>query len=133
MNYSALIQNRKSVREFTGKKVPATALAVIGAYYQNFCNRLVPELETKLCVFGEEAREALEGAAGYENYLVGAPNYLVLLSAKGDLAGENAGFIIGAISLKKIPYSVHPSIRPASIRDLGNPSRYWRKKNIVDA
>ncbi len=100
MNYSALIQNRKSVREFTGKKVPATALAVIGAYYQNFCNRLVPELETKLCVFGEEAREALEGAAGYENYLVGAPNYLVLLSAKGDLAGENAGFIMEDMVLK---------------------------------
>ena len=94
MNYSALIQNRKSVREFADKKVPASALAEIEAYYQKSCQRLVPELETKLCVFGEEAKAALEGAAGYKSFLVGAPNYLVLLSAKGDLAVENAGYMM---------------------------------------
>ena len=46
---------------------------------------------------------------------------------------ENAGFMIGTISLKKIPYSVAPSIRPASINDFGSPKRYCRKKKIVDA
>ena len=71
MNYSALIQNRKSVREFADKPVSAAALAEIEAYYQKSCQRLVPELETKLCVFGQEAREALEGAAGYESFLIG--------------------------------------------------------------
>ena len=100
MNYSALIQNRKSVREFADKKVPASALAEIEAYYQKSCQRLVPELETKLCVFGEEAKAALEGAAGYESFLVGAPNYLVLLSAKGDLAVENAGYMMEDMVLK---------------------------------
>lgn len=60
MNYSALIQNRKSVREFADKPVSAAALAEIETYYQKSCQRLVPELETKLCVFGQEAREALE-------------------------------------------------------------------------
>ena len=100
MNYSALIQNRKSVREFADKKVPASALAEIEAYYQKSCQRLVPELETKLCVFGEEAKAALEGAAGYKSFLVGAPNYLVLLSAKGDLAVENAGYMMEDMVLK---------------------------------
>ena len=100
MNYSALIQNRKSVREFADKKVPASALAEIEAYYQKSCQRLVPELETKLCVFGEEAKAALEGAAGYKSFLVGAPNYLVLLSAKGDLAVQNAGYMMEDIVLK---------------------------------
>ena len=100
MNYSALIQNRKSVREFADKKVPESALAEIEAYYQKSCQRLVPELETKLCVFGEEAKAALEGAAGYKSFLVGAPNYLVLLSAKGDLAVENAGYMMEDIVLK---------------------------------
>ena len=100
MNYSALIQNRKSVREFADKKVSAAALAEIEAYYQKSCQRLVPELETKLCVFGEEAKAALEGAAGYESFLVGAPNYLVLLSAKGDQAGENAGYMMEDLVLK---------------------------------
>ena len=55
MNYSALIQNRKSVREFADKKVSAAALAEIEAYYQKSCQRLVPDLETKLCVFGRRA------------------------------------------------------------------------------
>ena len=100
MNYSALIQNRKSVREFADKQVPAAALAEMEAYYQKSCQRLIPDLETKLFVFGQEAREALEGAAGYESFLIGAPNYLVLLSAKGDQAGENAGFMMEDMVLK---------------------------------
>ena len=45
MNYSALIQNRKSVRVFAGKKVPAAALAEIEAYYHKSCQRLIPERE----------------------------------------------------------------------------------------
>lgn len=100
MNYSALIQNRKSVREFSDQKVSDTVVAEIEAYYQKDCQRLIPELETKLCVFGDEAKEALEGAAGYENFLIGAPHYLVLLSAKHDFAGENAGYIMEDIVLK---------------------------------
>ena len=100
MNYSALIQNRKSVREFTDKKVTTAALAEIESYYQKSCQRLIPEPETKLCVFDTEAKEALEGAAGYESFLVGAPNYLVLLSAKDPLAGENAGFMMEDMVLK---------------------------------
>lgn len=100
MNYSALIQNRKSVREFANKKVPASALAEIEAYYQNACQRLIPGLETELHIFGEEAREALEGAAGYKSFLIGAPQYMVLLSAKGDYAGENAGYIMEDLVLK---------------------------------
>ena len=43
----------------------------------------------------------------------------------------NAGFIIGTIRLKKIPYSVAPSILPASINDLGIPFKYCIKKKIL--
>ena len=100
MNYSALIQNRKSVREFSNKKVSDSVIAEIETYYQNDCQRLIPELETKLCVFGDEAKESLEGAAGYESFLIGAPQYLVLLSAKHDFAGENAGYMMEDIVLK---------------------------------
>lgn len=100
MNYSALIQNRKSVREFSEKKVPASALAEIEAYYQKGCQRLLPALETELRVFGAEAREALEGAAGYKDFLIGAPQYLVLLSAQDPHAGENAGFVMEDLILK---------------------------------
>ena len=100
MNYSALIQNRKSVREFTGKAVPASALAEIKAYYETSCKRLVPELKTELLVFGDTAREALEGAAGYNQFLVGAPQYLVLLTEGGALSVLNAGFVMEDLVLK---------------------------------
>ena len=100
MNYSVLIQNRKSVRAFTDKKVPTVALEDLKAYYQTAVKRLLPELQTELLNFGLEAREALEGAAGYHQFLVGAPQYLVLLSEVHPLAHINAGYIMEDLILK---------------------------------
>lgn len=100
MNYSALIQNRRSVREFTDKQVPFSMLEEIGAYFKNSVRRLIPELKTQLYFFGTETRGALEGAAGYNQFLVGAPQYLVLMSEKHDLAYLNAGYIMEDLILK---------------------------------
>jgi len=100
MNYSALIQNRKSVREFTNKSVSADALTEITEYHRKSCQRLIPELKTEMRIFGKEAGAALLGAAGYELYLIGAPQYLVLLSAQHPHAGENAGYIMEDLILK---------------------------------
>jgi len=94
MNYSAMIQNRKSVRAFSDKKVPSSAVKEIQNYYETSVKRLVPELETELRIFGEEKKAALEGAAGYNQFLVGAPQYLVLLTAPGPLSGINAGYMM---------------------------------------
>ena len=100
MNYRALIQNRKSVREFTDKQVPYSALEEIKGYYLNSVRRLIPELETQLYFFGTSTRAALEGAAGYHRFLVGAPQYLVLMSEKNPLAHLNAGYIMEDLILK---------------------------------
>lgn len=100
MNYSALIQNRKSVREFTDKQVPYPILEQIGAYYNTSVRRLVPELKTELYFFGTDTRTALEGAAGYNQFLVGAPQYLVLMSEKEKRAHLNAGYIMEDLILK---------------------------------
>ena len=78
MNYSALIQNRKSVREFTDKQVFFGDLDNIREYYNRQVHRLIPEIKTELRFFGTDSRELLEGAAGYHNFLVGAPQYMVL-------------------------------------------------------
>lgn len=94
MNYSAMIQNRKSVRAFTDKKVPFSVVQEIKAYYENAVKRLVPELKTQLHLYCDDVKAALEGAAGYHQFLVGAPQYLVLLSARDDLAQLNAGYIM---------------------------------------
>lgn len=100
MNYSALIENRKSVRQFTDRQIPSPLLAQISEYYLTSVKRLVPDLETELRILGSDAKEALEGAAGYNQFLVGAPAYLVLLSEKNELAEMNAGFIMEDLVLK---------------------------------
>ena len=100
MKYSALIQNRKSVREFTDKQVVYGQLEELQKYYVNDLRRLVPEIGTELYFFGTDARAALEGAAGYSKFMVGAPQYLVLMSEKHDLAYLNAGYIMEDLILK---------------------------------
>ena len=99
MNYSAMIQNRKSVREFTDKQVPYSLVEQIDNYYRSSVRQLLPELDTELYFFGTDARGALEGAAGYNQFLVGAPQYLVLLSQKDALAHLNAGYIMQDLAL----------------------------------
>ena len=100
MNYAALIQNRKSVREFQDRAVPFKTLEKIKKYYQQSVRSLIPDIPAELYFFGTDAREALEGAAGYHNFLVGAPQYLVLLSGEHPQAGLNAGFIMEDMILK---------------------------------
>ena len=100
MNYAALIQNRRSVRQFREQIVPFELLTQVKQYYQNAVRRLIPQIETTLYIFGTDAREALEGAAGYHKFLVGAPQYLVLLSSKHPQAGLNAGFVTEDMVLK---------------------------------
>ena len=99
MNYSAMIQNRKSVRAFTEKKIPFSVAQEIKTYYETSVKRLIPELETELYLFSDDVKSALEGAAGYNQFLVGAPQYLVLLSARDELAEINAGYIMQDIVL----------------------------------
>lgn len=100
MNYSALIENRKSVREFRDKEVAASAIEELRAYYDKNVQRLVPEIATELVVLGTDARSALEGSAGYEDFLVGAPQYLVLLSEAHPMANVNAGYMMEDLILK---------------------------------
>ncbi|MBQ7231350.1 MAG: nitroreductase family protein [Oscillospiraceae bacterium] len=100
MNYAALIQNRKSVREFRDKVVPFSVLEQLKSYYRSSVRRLIPGIETQLYFLGTDAREALEGAAGYHQFLVGAPQYLVLLSQAHPHAYLNAGFVMEDLILK---------------------------------
>ena len=100
MNYSALIQNRRSVREFTKKQVLLADLNRIQDFYKHSVHRLVPQIRTQLAIFGPDAGPALEGAAGYNRFLVGAPQYLVLQSEQHPLAHINGGYIMEDLILK---------------------------------
>ena len=99
MDYSEVIEERKSVRSFQDRPVPSSVIEEIMDYYEHDARRLVP-LETKLYQFGTDAREDLEGAAGYEDFMIGAPNYMVLLSEQDVLAEENGGYLMEDIILK---------------------------------
>ena len=100
MNYAALIENRKSVRSFTDKKVSNGTLIELETYYYQSAKRLIPEIRTELVFFNDHSKEALEGAAGYHSFLVGAPQYLVLLSEKHPHSRLNAGHLMQDLLLK---------------------------------
>ena len=46
MDYNALIQNRKSARQFTDQKVTESVCAELESYYRSSCQRLVPDIDT---------------------------------------------------------------------------------------
>lgn len=100
MDYSAMIQVRKSVRAFLDTPVPAALLEELGRYFNEECKKLVPSLDADLRIFGSDVKEPLEGMAGYSEYTVGAPCYFAILSDKQDNAVENAGFIAEDLILK---------------------------------
>lgn len=109
MNYSALIQNRKTFHEFMDKKVSLAALKSIRTHYRHDVHRLIPEIKTQLYLFGSDAQAALEGAAGYNHYLIGAPQYMVLLSEKHPHAYLNAGFMMEDLILKLVDMGLDSS------------------------
>ena len=104
MNYSALIENRRSVREFTDQAVSAADLALLKAYYYEECKRLEPHIKTALLVLGSDAREKLEGfrrsraltdPANYvreRRMLVDYQSRRLLHGLEQALAGEKARF-----------------------------------------
>ncbi len=100
MNYRALIENRKSVRAFSDKKVPAAMLAELETYFVRQAKCLEPDIRTELVFFDDSSKAALEGAAGYNSFLVGAPQYLVLLSQKAERMYLNAGYLMEDLVLK---------------------------------
>lgn len=100
MDYGAMIQNRESVRAFNDTEVPAAALDRIKGYFADGCRKLIPSLAVELHIFGSDAKEKLEGTAGYRDFLIGAPCYLVILSQEADHYVENAGFIAEDLVLK---------------------------------
>ena len=69
-------------------------------YYEKTCPRLVPEIATELIVLDKDAQPALESSAGYKQFLIGAPHYLLLMSAPHSYAAINAGYMMEDLVLK---------------------------------
>ena len=99
MDYSLLIEERRSTRAFKKKDVPEKIYDDIKKYHDKECMRLLTEIETECLVLGSGVQEALEGAAGYKDYLEGRPSFMILLTEPHDKAIINAGYITEDISL----------------------------------
>ena len=150
MNYGAMIESRKSVRAFQPEALPEKVLAQVRDYYDNECHRLVESIKTQLLILDSSVKEALEGAAGYEKFMIGAPSYLVLLSDNGQYAEENAGFMMEDILLKLTEMGLDScwitftdpdqvakalgqesnSLKPAAIAAFGKGVRKFRKMRV---
>ncbi|MCB6365464.1 nitroreductase family protein [Intestinibacillus massiliensis] len=99
MDYSAMSQARKSVRAFWDTPVPALTVDEIETYFGR-CKRLVPSIDVQMRIFERDVKEKLEGTAGYQGFMIGAPCYMVILSDEADHYIENAGFIAEDMILK---------------------------------
>ena len=149
MNYPLLIEERKSTRVYSDKPVDSAVSTAVKDYHDNEVMRLVPQIKTELFVAGSEAKEALESAAGYKEFLEGAPGYLILLSDSHDKALINAGYIMEDISLKlndmgygacfvtftdseaiKIAAGITSEKEVAAILAFGNPQRARKKMHF---
>lgn len=100
MNYSALIEGRRSVRAFLDKAVPEELILEILEYHDKSCKRLAPDIDTALLILDESSQSALEGTAGYKQFLIGAPHYLLLLSDRGPHMGAERGLHDGGYDTK---------------------------------
>jgi nitroreductase len=92
MDYYQLTIDRKSTRAFKEKEISASLLDEIKAYYGE-CKKLVPSIDTELKIIDPDHSPMMHGCVGYEDFLIDAPAYLLILSAKEDNYLENAGFI----------------------------------------
>lgn len=99
MDYSAMSQARKSVRAFLATPLPTSTVEDVRAYFRD-CKRLIPSIDVSMIVYYADVKEDLEGTAGYQGIMIGAPCYLVILSEEADHYIENAGYIAEDMVLK---------------------------------
>ena len=102
MDYSLIIEDRKSTREYKKKTAGPEVAEAIRKYHDNGCMRLFPEIGTEVFITGTDTKEKLEAAAGYREFIAGSPSYMILLSDVHEYSGINAGYMVEDISLKLI-------------------------------
>jgi nitroreductase len=100
MNYKKLILNGKSVREFKNNNIEEKYFNEIESHIKS-SKKLLPEINIEVKIFDKKnIYEKLDKIAGYNGYMIEAPNYVVILSdvKKGYI--ENSGYIGERLILK---------------------------------
>lgn len=102
MDYKALISNRKSVRDFKGTPIREELLVELETFSTS-CKKLVSNIGVEVKLFDnvrDKVSDKLQDIAGYKGNMIGAPNYIFILSEVADNYIENAGYIGESIVLK---------------------------------
>lgn len=99
MNYYQIATKRKSTRDFKEKVAPQSVLTEIKEYFK-VCKRLIPEIDVELSIIDPKTSPNMTGCAGYEDFLIEAPHYILLTSETAENYLENAGFIGEDLVLK---------------------------------
>lgn len=100
MDYKKLILNRKSVREFKDTSIDSKYFSEIENYINN-SKKLLPEIDVEIRMYDfKDCYEKINELAGYNGYLIQAPNYIILLSDVKNGYIENSGYIGERLILK---------------------------------
>lgn len=99
MDYYNLAIQRESTRSFKKKPVSDKQLVELLSYFSD-CKRLRPAIRTEIKILDSEACKALTDCAGYYNFMIEAPHYILILSDTSDYYLENAGYMGEDLVLK---------------------------------
>ncbi|WP_434796281.1 nitroreductase family protein [Terrisporobacter vanillatitrophus] len=100
MDYKKLILNRKSVRDFKDTSIDTKYFKEIENYIEN-SKKLLPEIKVEIKMYDfKDFYENINEIAGYNGYLIQAPNYIIILSDVKEGYIENSGYIGERLILK---------------------------------
>jgi len=100
MKYKEIISEIKSVRLYKREEVDSKLLGELKQYFEKG-KRLFDNIEAELIRKDrDEVFKQLENSAGYNNRMIEAPHYLILLSEEREHYLENAGYRVQDLMLK---------------------------------
>ena len=100
MDVTGGIYQYVSIRNFKETKVKEEILRALSQYAQS-CKKLKEEIAMEVLFLDKEAVfQQLNHIAGYQGYMIEAPQYMILLSEKAEGYLENAGYLGQSILLK---------------------------------
>lgn len=100
MDYRNIIPKIKSIRNYKETSVSSEILEELKRFYKNDRN-LIKDIEIDIIIKSEEeVYEKTKDDAGYNEYMIKAPHYLIILSEDKEHYIENAGYVGQNIMLK---------------------------------
>lgn len=99
MNYKDTIFKIKSIRDYKSETINKSTLEELKGYFQK-ARRLI-NLDTQILIMDKEnVYNALKNSAGYNDFMIEAPHYMVVLSEENPYYLENTGYLTQDILLK---------------------------------